>query len=119
MFVADIRDDLQCKNLVEQIRKSIIQLEYGLFYHEMRESIIKEQPEIDILINASHYEKEGGLLDTSPHDHDFVMDLNLRINFVIVNFFQDLLIASKGCVVNLTNICGNVPDEKRISYSMA
>ena len=58
-------------------------------------------------------------MDTSPYDHDFMMDLNLRINFVIVNFFQDMLIASQGCVVNLTNICGNVPDEKRISFSMA
>ena len=38
--------------------------------------------------------KEGGLLDTSPNDHDFVMDMNLRINFVIINFFQDMLIAS-------------------------
>ena len=58
-------------------------------------------------------------MDTSPYDHDFMIDLNLRINFVIINFFQEMLIASQGCVVNLTNICGTVPDEKRISFSMA
>lgn len=30
-----------------------------------------------------------------------------------------MLIASQGCIVNLTHICGSVPDESRISYSMA
>lgn len=117
--MADIRDDLQCKNLVENIRKSLIQIEYGLFYHELRDEMIRYEPEIDILINATHYEKEGGLLNTSPFDHDYVIDLNMRINFVIINFFQDMLIASQGCVVSLTNICGSVPDESRISFSMA
>lgn len=56
---------------------------------------------------------------TSPKDHDMIMDVNLRAPFLLTNFFQDMLIAAGGCVVNVSSIEGSTGMPGCMSYCMA
>ena len=47
------------------------------------------------------------------------MDLNLRSVFIMTNFFQDMLIAGKGCIVNISCIKGSKPFPGLVSYCMS
>jgi hypothetical protein len=47
------------------------------------------------------------------------MDVNVRAPYVLLNFFQDMLIAGKGCVVNVSCIKGSRPQPGLMSYCMS
>lgn len=51
------------------------------------------QPHLDILINCAGVIFAGDLESTFPQDFDYLHDLNCRTPFVLINFFQDMLIA--------------------------
>jgi NAD(P)-dependent dehydrogenase (short-subunit alcohol dehydrogenase family) len=59
---------------------------------DKQEGIIDTVPKLDILINCAGRIFPGDLDNTFPQDHDLIMDLNLRTPFVLLNFFQDMLI---------------------------
>ena len=46
------------------------------------------------------------------------MDVNLRSAFIMISFFRDMLIASNGCIVNLSCERGSRPDPGTLGYSM-
>lgn len=52
------------------------------------------QPRLDVLINCAGVIFAGDLDNTFPQDHDYQTDLNMRSPYVIINLFQDMLIAS-------------------------
>ena len=58
-------------------------------------------------------------MNIAPGDHDIIMDVNLRAPFMLINFFQDMLIAAGGCVVNVSCLKGSSPQPGVISYCMA
>lgn len=47
-----------------------------------------------------------------------LMDVNLRSSFALINYFKDLLIEFKGCIVNLSCDRGSRPDPGALGYSM-
>lgn len=57
--------------------------------------------------------------NTSPEDHDLMMDVNLRAPYLLTNFFQDMLIAAGGCVINVSSIKGSKASPGFMSYCMA
>ena len=61
----------------------------------------------------------GDLLNIAPADHDLLMDVNLRAPYIMINFFQDMLIAAGGAVINVSCIKGSRPQPGLISYCMA
>lgn len=61
----------------------------------------------------------GDLDNTFPQDHDYLMDVNLRSSFVLLNFFQDMLIAGRGIVINMSCIKATRPQPGLISYCMS
>lgn len=67
------------------------------------------QPKLDILINCAGIIFAGDLDNTFPQDHDYLMDVNLRAPYVLINFFQDMLIAAQGCIINVSCIKGSKP----------
>lgn len=45
------------------------------------------QPKLDILINAAGIIFAGDLESIFPQDHDYLMDVNVRAPYVLINFF--------------------------------
>jgi NADP-dependent 3-hydroxy acid dehydrogenase YdfG len=77
------------------------------------------QPRLDILVNCAGVIFSGDLETTFPQDHDYLMDVNVRAPFVLMNFFQDMLIAGQGCVVNVSCMKGSKPQPGLTSYCMS
>ena len=76
-------------------------------------------PRLDILINCIGMIAAGDMSTTDPFMHDALMDVNLRTPFMLINFFQDMLIQGKGCVVNVSGLKGSKPQPGMISYCMS
>lgn len=51
-------------------------------------------PKLDVLINAAGVVFAGDLESSFPQDHDYLMDINVRAPYTLINFFQDMLIAA-------------------------
>ena len=76
-------------------------------------------PRLDVLINAAGVIFAGDLESSFPQDHDYLMDINVRAPYTLINFFQDMLIAAQGCVVNISCLKGSKPQPGLISYCMS
>jgi len=61
---------------------------------------------------------DGDSQSTHPSDFDMLMDVNLRSAYALINYFRDLLINCKGCIVNLSCEHGSRPDPGMLGYSM-
>ena len=48
-----------------------------------------------------------------------MMDVLMRAPYVLINMFQDMLIAGKGCVVNMSCLKGQHAQPGLITYCMA
>jgi NAD(P)-dependent dehydrogenase (short-subunit alcohol dehydrogenase family) len=72
-----------------------------------------------VLINCAGVIFSGDLDTVFPQDHDYLMDLNLRAAYVLINFFQDMLVVGQGCIVNVSSIKGHKPQPGMISYCMS
>lgn len=72
-----------------------------------------------MLVNCAGIIFAGDLDNTFPQDHDYLMDVNMRAPYVLINFFQDMLIAAQGCVINVSCIKGSKPQPGLISYCMS
>jgi pteridine reductase len=71
---------------------------------------------LDVLINnASHYEASSPT-DTTLGDWHAIMDLNLRAPFFLCNAALGLLRATRGCIVNLTDIYADRPQRGYAVY---
>lgn len=77
------------------------------------------RPMLDIFVNCVGVIFAGDIDNTFPQDHDYMMDLNLRASFVLINHFQDMLIAAQGCIMNISCIKGSKPQPGLISYCMS
>lgn len=100
MVITNITDDYQCKDLVEAVKlkfieqDNIFQAGVGMKTYNLTKGEEEYQPKLDILINCAGIIFAGDLDNTFPQDHDYLMDVNLRAPFVLINFFQDMLIAA-------------------------
>ena len=55
-----------------------------------------------MLINAAGVIFDGDVEKTYPQDFDYIVDINVRCPFHLINLFLPFLKRSKGCVVNVS-----------------
>ena len=60
--------------------------------------------QLDVLVNSAASFQAVPLLDVDAAEWDRVMNLNVRAPHLIVRAASDLLRASRGCVVNMTDL---------------
>mmetsp|Transcript_1084 Transcript_1084/g.1999 ORF Transcript_1084/g.1999 Transcript_1084/m.1999 type:complete len:214 (+) Transcript_1084:805-1446(+) len=124
VVVTNITDDYQCKDLVEAVKIKFTEMDNiskaSNFKNSQRNvEEVENQPKLDVLINCAGIIFAGDLDSIFPQDHDYQMDVNVRAPFVLINFFQDMLIAGQGCIVNMSCIKGSKAQPGLISYCMS
>ncbi len=61
---------------------------------------------IDVVVNAAGIIANGTIENTSLHDWDYMMNLNVRGPFYLIQLCMPHLISSKGNVVNVSSVTG-------------
>lgn len=59
---------------------------------------------LDVVVNSAASFRAARLTDVDAREWDAVMDLNLRAPHLVVRAAAEMLSASKGCVVNITDL---------------
>lgn len=97
-----------------------VQCDFAIDLHQydLVTSVIEALGGLDILINAAGLIFENDLENTFPQDHDYLLDINLRVVFHLSSMCSSFLIKSKGCIVNFSAEWGNRPQQGMISYCM-
>lgn len=73
------------------------------------ESFAAETGTIDILFNCAGYVHHGTILDCTPEDWDFSMDLNLRSMYRMIRaFLPSMLAGNGGSIVNMSSVSSSV-----------
>lgn len=70
--------------------------------YEMADGVKQSFGGLDILINCAGVIFEGDVENTHPQDFDYICDMNLRLPFHLISFFQPMLERSGGCVINIS-----------------
>lgn len=86
---------------------------------DLKDAVIEKYGGIDILINCAGSIFSGDLSTTHPQDYDHLLDINMRAPFILFKVFRDYLIASKGCIINVTSDKGSRPEAGQLAYCMA
>jgi NAD(P)-dependent dehydrogenase (short-subunit alcohol dehydrogenase family) len=71
---------------------------------------------LDILVNNAGIGLVGNIEETSAGDFDRLFNVNVRGTFFMTREFLPLLLASKGCIVNLGSVAGLVGVKRRYAY---
>ena len=125
VVICNLLDDYECRDLVEACKARFKELDRARKAQAGLTTVNKDngkeeyQPKLDILINCAAVIFAGDMDTTFPQDFDYLQDLNVRAPYVLINFFQDMLIAGQGCVVNMSCIKGSKPQPGLIGYCMA
>lgn len=73
------------------------------------ERFAAETGAIDILFNCAGYVHHGTILDCTPEDWDFSMDLNLRSMYRMIRaFLPSMLAGNGGSIVNMSSVSSSV-----------
>jgi len=64
---------------------------------------------IDVLLNCAGYVHHGNILDCTPKDWDFSMNLNVRSIYLMTRaFLPGMLEKGKGSIINTASICSSM-----------
>ena len=64
---------------------------------------------IDVLLNCAGYVHHGNILDCTPKDFDFSMNLNVRSIYLMTRaFLPGMLEKGKGSIINTASICSSM-----------
>lgn len=95
----DLTDDVQC--------------------FDMRNAVVEKFGGVDILINCAGCIFSGDLENTYPQDFDFLIDINMRTPFLLIQFFLPFLKQSQGCVINISSEKGSRPEPGQLGYCLS
>jgi NAD(P)-dependent dehydrogenase (short-subunit alcohol dehydrogenase family) len=74
------------------------------------ECVVKETVDhfkgIDILVNAAGIIASGTIESTTLEEWDYMLNLNLRVPFYLIQCAMPYLIERRGCVVNVSSVTG-------------
>ena len=87
--------------------------------YDMASAVVEKFGGLDILINCAGAMFDGDIESTFPQDFDYLVDVNLRCPFHLMNLCAPFLEQSKGCVVNVSCNMGHRPAQGTIAYSMS
>lgn len=71
---------------------------------------------LDILINNAGIGCVGDIEKTSEEDFDRVMNVNVRSVYLVTRAALPLLLARRGCIVNIGSVAGYVGVKQRFAY---
>lgn len=87
------------------------------------ERVIKESIDhfggIDVLVNAAGIIASGTIETTKLIDWDYMMNINVRSPFYMIQCALPYLIKSEGCVVNVSSVTGNRSFPGVLSYCVS
>ena len=105
--VALVGRDIQSLNEIGQqfpLQAIAIQCDLGvdLQQYDMSKVVIEKLGGLDILVNAAGVIFDGDIENTFPQDFDYIVDINVRCPFHLINLFLPFLKRSKGAIVNIS-----------------
>ena len=71
---------------------------------------------LDILINNAGIGHVGDILHTDLEDFERLMNVNVKSMFLVTKAAFPLLLASRGCIVNIGSVAGLVGVKHRLAY---
>lgn len=71
---------------------------------------------LDILVNNAGVAFVGGIEETETEDFRSVLRTNVEGIFLMTRYALPLLLASKGCIVNIGSVAGLIGVKKRFAY---
>lgn len=81
--------------------------------------IIEKFGKLDVLVNNAGVIIMGGIKKTNMENYDNVMSVNTRAVFQLTMLATPLLIASKGCIINISSIASTRPNTMMLAYNMS
>ena len=75
-----------------------------------------QTPTLDILVNCAGIGLVGDISKTSEEDFDRVMRVNVSSIFLVTKAALPQLLASRGCIVNIGSVAGQVGVKQRFAY---
>jgi len=73
-------------------------------------------PALDILVNNAGIGMVGGIEETGPEDFRRLFKVNVEGMYLVTRAAMPLLLASRGCIVNIGSVAGLVGIRKRFAY---
>ncbi|ELU10170.1 hypothetical protein CAPTEDRAFT_219507 [Capitella teleta] len=74
---------------------------------------------VDILVNNAGLMLTGGIMQATVDDLDNMLTTNLKSAFILTQLCLPHLIASHGCIVNVSSLAGYAPAPTFLAYSMS
>jgi NAD(P)-dependent dehydrogenase (short-subunit alcohol dehydrogenase family) len=71
---------------------------------------------LDILVNNAGIGCVGDIMKTSEADFDRLMNVNVRSVYLVTKASLPLLLATRGCIVNIGSVAGYVGVKQRFAY---
>jgi NAD(P)-dependent dehydrogenase (short-subunit alcohol dehydrogenase family) len=88
-------------------------------HQDIVDSAVENLGGLDVLINAAGVFYENDLENSSPREHDYIMNINLRATFSLSSICSFHLKKSSGCIVNISSAWAARPQQGMISYCMS
>ncbi|MGL5823138.1 MAG: elongation factor P 5-aminopentanone reductase [Sarcina sp.] len=117
-------DDISANETIEEIKAlggSAIAIKASIATTQGCEKIVKEAKKkfgkIDFLINNAAISKVGLFMDTNDEMIEEILDINLKGVLKCSRIALDEIIATKGSIVNISSIWGNVGASCEVLYS--
>lgn len=115
---------LIARNGVNEGNKEIVGILAGditsdRFRRELVDACLKKFGRLDILVNAAGIIASGTILDTSLKDFDYMMDINLRSVFHLMQLAIPYLQQNQGNIVNVSSVTGSRAFPGILSYSVS
>ena len=79
-------------------------------------AVVQEFGRIDTLVNNAGYGIAKGLEDTSPQEWDALMATNVKGAFLCAQACVEYLRASRGTIVNIGSVAGQIGLRNRVAY---
>ncbi|XP_022114019.2 L-xylulose reductase-like [Pieris rapae] len=80
---------------------------------------IEEFGKLDVLVNNAGVLAMGGIKKSDMESFDRVMSINTRAVFQLTMLATPHLIASKGCIINMSSIVSTRPNTMMLAYNMS
>jgi NAD(P)-dependent dehydrogenase (short-subunit alcohol dehydrogenase family) len=77
---------------------------------------LSQTAKLDILVNCAGIGLVGDISKTEEADFDRVMRVNVSSIFLVTKAALPLLLASRGCIVNIGSVAGQVGVKQRFAY---
>lgn len=82
------------------------------------ESVLKQMPEIDGLVNNAGLTRDGLLMRMKVSDWDEVLNANLRGSFLVTQgFLRNFIKARKGSIVSVASVIGRTGNAGQANYA--